>query len=118
VARVLPSGTPAHLRTDVVGGTRRVVERLAAEGFAGFVLLRTDCIAVLVVDVGLGSFSPARINLHSEGEICGFLSRLVASQTATLPTPFAYLTFRTTLLVRNGIQPEAHSPTRYLLSDG
>jgi hypothetical protein len=57
---------------------------------------------------------PQGSNLHSGGEICGFLSRLVASQTATFPTPFAYFTFSTLLPVTNGIQPEAHSPTRYV----
>jgi hypothetical protein len=57
-------------------------------------------------------------NLHAGGEICGFLSRLVASQTATFPTPFAYFTLSTLPLVTNGIQPEAHSPTRYVSSRG
>jgi hypothetical protein len=79
---------------------------------------RPDCVAVLVVDVVVWSLIFGSDLTFTPEEICVFLSRLVASQIATLPTPFAYLTLRTVLPVRNGIQPEAHSPTRYVSSDG
>jgi hypothetical protein len=85
----------------------------------GWVLsCRPDCVSVLVVDVVvLVPRLRLGFNVHPE-EICSFLSRLVASQIAALSTPFAYLTLRTVLPVRNGIQPEAHSPSRYVSSDG